>query len=1037
MKKDRAGFVQGVIRYRNIVYLIVAVFVILGVFSILKINKDEFPTFEIKEGLVVGVYPGASAAQVEQQLTKPLEDILFTVPEVLLSSSSITQNGICYIYVTLDCSPQKKNEVWTKIKMKLDAARLTLPPGVLAVRVLDEFGSVSSMLVAMESSDKSYSQLESYAKELSSKLYELDKLASVKILGAQQEEIAVIVDQQILSRYILNNSSLALELQSGALQLLGGTFKTDYINSPLLVEENVSSQVQVEESIVWSGPGGQVLRVKDIANVERRYKEPTSYVEYNGSAALILSIEMKPKNNIVDFGEEVKAVVEKYKGELPESVTLTTISDQPEVVRVSVWSFLRDLLISMVVVIVVMLFLFPMRSALIASSSVPVCVAVAVSIMYLVGMDLNTVTLAALIVVLGMIVDDAVITMDGYMDKISKGYRRVDAAALSMKELFVPMLLATTSISLMFFPVLGIISGYLGDFVKMFPWVILIALTASLVYAVCVVPSLEVRYIKRFGHSEGTIVTRFQNHLFHSIQSGYEKLQRICFRHPYATVGTGVAIVLLGVFLFTRINIQMMPMAVRNYFAVEIYLEPDCTLSQTKQVTDSLSAILRRDPRIVSVTSFIGTGAPRFHTTYSPKIPSETFAQMIVNTVDSKLTAEILLDYEKKYESYFPAAQIRFKQLDYQGTPAPIQISFKGGESYQMQPFADSLREYMVESMGSTLKWVHSDNDKSKSVISLSMDDYESSRLGVNRAFLSFYLAELTSGGNLATLWEDGKKVPVNLYSSTITSEMSYADLMDQMVPATIPSVMVPLRQIAQITPEWHPEVISHIGGKDAVSVYADLNIGCSQPDAVRQIKRYINSEITPKLPEGVTVEFGGLSSVNGKVVPEILLSLICAVVVLFAFLLYHFKNISLSVLTIVLSLLCLFGASFGLWIFKLDFSITAVLGVVSLIGIVVRNGILMFEYAEALRHEEGFDVRTAAMEAGQRRARPIFLTSCTTALGVLPMVISADDLWMPMGVVICFGTMLSIVLIVEIMPVCYWLMYRNQKPVKDICDED
>ena len=1028
MKKDKSGFIQGVIQYKNIVYLIVAVFIVLGVFSILRINKDEFPTFEIKEGLVVGVYPGASAEQVEQQLTKPLEDVLFTVPEVLRSSNSYTQNGICYIYVNLDCSPQKRNEVWTKIKMKLSAAKMTLPPGVLAVQVIDEFGSVSSMLVAMESSDKSYSQLEKYAQELSSRLYELDKLASVKILGKQQEEVAVTVDQQLLSKYILNNNSLVLELQSGSLQLLSGNFKTDYINAPLLVEENISTQRQVEESVVWSSPDGEVLRVKDIATVEKRYKTPDSYVAFNGNSALVLSIEMKPKNNIVTFGDEVREVLEKYKEELPESVTLTTISDQPEVVRVSIWSFLRDLLVSMVVVILVMLLLFPMRSALIASSAVPVCVAVAVAIMYLVGMELNTVTLAALIVVLGMIVDDAVITMDGYMDKMSRGYGRVEAAAVSMKELFVPMLLATTSISLMFFPVLGIISGYLGDFVKMFPWVILIALTASLVYAVLVVPSLEVHYIRQFEQSRKNLLTRFQGRLFNSIQGGYERLQKVCFRHPAMTVGVGVAVVLLGVFLFTRINIQMMPMAVRDYFAVEISLEPDCTLDQTKEVADSLGKILSSDPRIVSVTSFIGTGAPRFHATYSPKIPSATFAQMIVNTVDSKETAQILKDYEKKYEYYFPSAQVRFKQLDYQGTPAPIQVSFKGRESAQMQPFADSLKKYMVESMGGTLKWVHTDNDKSKSVISLSMDDYESSRLGVNRAMLSFFVSELTAGGNLATLWEDGKKVPVNLYSSTITPQMSYADMMDQMIPATLPSVMVPLRQVAQISPEWHPEVISHIGGKDVVSVYADLNSGSSQPDAMREIKDFLASQIVPNLSEGVEVDFGGLSSVNGKVIPEILLSLICAVLVLFGFLLYHFKNISLSVLTIVLSLLSLFGASFGLWIFNLDFSITAVLGVVSLIGIVVRDGILMFEYAQTLRLEQGFDPRKAAMEAGKRRARPIFLTSCTTALGVLPMVISADDLWMPMGVVICFGTMLSIVLIVEIMPVCYWLMYRNEK---------
>ena len=192
---------------------------------------------------------------------------------------------------------------------------------------------------------------------------------------------------------------------------------------------------------------------------------------------------------------------------------------------------------------------------------------------------------------------------------------------------------------------------------------------------------------------------------------------------------------------------------------------------------------------------------------------------------------------------------------------------------------------------------------------------------------------------------------------------------------------------------------------------------------------KYIDNEIRPNLPSDVEIVYEGLTAVNAIVLPQIILVLICATLILFGFLLYHFKKIILSMLTIVLSLLCMFGASFGLWIFDLDFSITAVLGVISLIGIVVRNGILMYEYAETLRFEHGYGVKEAAMESGKRRMRPIFLTTCTTALGVLPMILSKDALWMPMGVVICFGSLLSIILIVEIMPVCYWLIFRNEKP--------
>ena len=264
---------------------------------------------------------------------------------------------------------------------------------------------------------------------------------------------------------------------------------------------------------------------------------------------------------------------------------------------------------------------------------------------------------------------------------------------------------------------------------------------------------------------------------------------------------------------------------------------------------------------------------------------------------------------------------------------------------------------------------------------------------------------------------------------------MSYDVIGNQMVATAIPGVSVPLRQVASVEPGWGYEAIPHIGGKRSITVYADMTYGTSQPAAMREIKAFVEKSVSPALPEGVTVSYSGLSSVNDTVIPEILLSFISAVMILFFFLLFHFKKMSLSFLTIILSLICLFGASFGLWVFGLDFGITSVLGLISLVGIIVKNGIMMFECAEELRFGQGLSVREAALEAGKRRMRPIFLTSCTTALGVLPMIISRDALWMPMGVVICFGTVMSIVLIVLIMPISYWQLFKNAK--KEVEDEE
>lgn len=1023
-----AQIIRSMIAHKRIVYLLVFGLVGLGIAGLGFMNKDEFPTFEIKQGLVAGVYPGATAKEVESQLTKPLEDILFSFSEVNRETTySYSKDGICYIYVDLTVPARKKDEVWSKIKLKLDAARMTLPPGVLAVAVLDDFSAVSALLISLDSDDKSYKEMSEYANELSKRLKKISQVANVAIIGEQSEEIAVTIDMEKLTNYGISPSSIVLDYQTSGVNIISGSFNTDYTTSPVHINSLIATEKEIADKIVYADPTGHSIRLSDIATIERRYKEPSSFVKYNGNMAMILSVEMRPDNNIVAFGREVDKVLDEFRKDIPSTVNMNIITDQPKVVGTSVSSFLRDLFISMLVVIFVMLMLFPMNSALIASSGVPVCTAVALAVMFLVGIDLNTVTLAALIVVLGMIVDDSIITMDGYMDKLGRGMKRVDAACASAKELFLPMFMATTAICLMFFPSLGIISGYLGEFVTSFPWVISIALITSLVYAMLVVPSMEVKYITQARSTSNNFLVRTQKKFFDGMQKGYDRLEEFCFRHPAGTLLTGLGAVLLGVFFFFQLTIQMMPMAARNFFAVEIYLENGSAVKQTEKVADSLQKILGQDPRVKSVTSFIGTGAPRFNAIYAPILPGPNCAQLIVNTTSLKATDEILAEYESRYEHYFPNALIRFKQMDYQAVPSPIAIEISGASQEKLKPVADRIRAHMM-GMDNQLKWVHSDCDGFTSSVRVNLDPEEAARLGVNKTLLSLSLAGTLQGQPVGSIWEGNRQVPVTLYSREVTKEMDYEVLENQMVSTLVPGVTVPLRQVANLEPMWELESYPRKAGEEMVTVSADVKFGLSQPVAMKEIDRFIQDSIVPDLPEGVSIHYGGLSSMNGDVVPEILLCFVCAVLVLFFFMLFHFKKISLALLTLALSSLCLFGAFFGLWLFGLDFGLTAVLGLISLVGIIVRNGIIMFEYADELRSVKGIDVKEAAMEAGKRRMRPIFLTSCTTALGVLPMILANDVLWKPMGVVICFGTMLSIVLVVLIMPVSYWQVYKHVK---------
>lgn len=1021
----RGPVIRYAIRYRIVIYLFVAALVAVGITGLFRMNRDEFPTFQLKEGLVAAVYPGATAEEVRDQVAKPLEEVLVSCREVDRSSlRSISKDGICYLTVGLTTPAKTKDEVWSKIKLRLQTAKLTLPAGVLAVVVQDDFSEVSSLLVTLESDDKGYGEMLGYAQELSARLKEIPSLSSVTIYGTQEEEVAVTLDMERLASYGVSPASLMLEYQSAALNTSGGIFHTDYAYSPVHVANPVTTEQEVADRIVFAGPESGTLRLRDIATVERRYKEPDSFVSYNGHTALVLSIVMRPDNNIVDFGHEVEAVLKDFSATAPLSVSMNRITDQPKVVHQSVMSFMRDLFISMLVVILVMLLLFPMRSALIASSGVPVCTTVALAVMYMTGMQVNMVSLAALIAVLGMIVDDSIITMDGYMDKLSRGLDREDAAAASGKELFMPMFMATFAISAMFFPMRRIITGYLGDFISIFPWIVAFALAASLAYAMLVVPSLEVRFIREAGPSRSNFLSRAQARFFNLIQRIYDALERFCFRHAFLTIGVGVLAVALGVFMFSRINVLMMPKAVRDIFAVEITLDGNSSLDKTAAVSDSLSRLLLADPRVTGITSFVGCNAPRFHATYAPAMPAKNVAQLIVNTRSNADTEQLLLECAERYEHWFPSALIHFRQMDYQAVTA-VEVMLTGAPTETLRPLADSLRAFM-SGMQDQLTWVHSDSDNLVPYVEVELDPDEAARLGVNKSVLSLALAGTLDGTPIATIWEGDRKIPVNLYSQGITPDMAYESLGDVKVPTLRAGSTVPLRQVAKLRPAWRPEQILRYAGQESVSVLADMRYKKSQPAAMKPIREYVRTHIEPQLPEGASVKYLGLTFSNDYFIPEIFWSFMAAVAVLFIFLLLHFKKGSVTVLTMVLSLLCLFGASFGLWIFGLDLSITAVLGLVSLVGIIVRNGIIMFDYAEELRSEQGMSVRDAAFQAGARRMRPIFLTSCTTALGVLPMIISGDLLWMPMGVVICFGTMLSIVLIVLIMPVSYWLIFRR-----------
>ena len=1003
-------------------WIVMALFIGLmafGVWSLPRMNKDEFPQFSIRQGLVVALYPGATADEVEQQVTIPLEDYINSFEAVDKKLTySISEDGMAYVYVMLRMADIDNEVAWNKIRAGLPLLQKTqMPAGVLQTALIDDFGNTSSILIAVESDQRSPRELEQYTRQICSQLRTIPEMGKLRIMGQQTEEIAITIDLEQLSRYGIEPSVLQTQLALQGLRTVGG----EQSGQNLQVLIPYQSEYEMQEQIVWSDPvTGAILRLKDIASVTRRYQKPTQYVSYDGRTCLILNMEMVPGHNIVAFGEEVDKQLAEAAVLLPPDIQFHRITDQPKVVHDSVLSFLRDILISILVVIAVMLMLFPLRTALVAATGLPVCTAICVGLMYITGIELNTVTLAALIFVLGMLVDDSVIVIDGYTNYLDRHHSRWYAANVSTSLLFVPMSLATMAICGMFFPMTRIITGPLGEFVQYFPWAVLYALVASIFYATWVTPFLSFRYIRLRKADELNAVERIQNRFFAWLQAAYKKGLTACFEHPFIVwLLLGGATTIGIVLLFNR-NLQLLPKAEREFFAVEIHLRDGATVEESAAVADSLASILRQDKRVQSVTAFIGQSSPRFHATYTPQTPAPNYAQLIVNTPSSKATGHILKEYGPKYENYFPNAYARFKQLDYQAVKNPLEIRVQGDEWETLAPIADSIYRFMVRQP--ELVWVHSDYDRVAPSTRIVLKADEATRLGITQTMLSLYLRQVTQGATLTTLYEGSYGVPVVLYTAH-TEQMSVKDLENLQVPTAIPGVWVPLRQVASLEPAWHHTDLERRNAVRTITIGADLRGTVSQVSAEKKVKAWIDSHLT-ELPEGVTIAYGGLTEINGLLIPQILWSIVAALAVMLLLLLYHFGKIGLALLTLSSAILCLFGSMAGLWLFDLDISITAVLGIVSLIGIIVRNAIMMYEYAEDCRKYKHMTYREAAFYAGIRRMRPVFLTSATTALGVLPMIIAATSLWMPMGVVICFGTIFTLPLTVTILPVVYWKVH-------------
>ena len=1001
----------------RISFLIVGCLFLFGVYALVHIPKQEFPEYTIRQGVVVGIYPGATTEEVEEQLAKPLEQFLMTYKEVKRrKTTSTSQNGMCYVMVELNDDVNNKDEVWSKIKHGLASFKAQLPAGVVALTANDDFGDTSALLITLESDTRSYRELKTYMDELSDRLRQIESVSNLRPYGVQQEQISVYVDRERLAAYGIGEKVVSAALAAQGLTPTGGTVSNAATETPIHIAATLAGEQEVAEQIVWSDPDGHLLRVKDVARVVREYDDPDSYIRNNGHRCVLLSMEMLAGNNIVEYGEEVDGVLHRFIEEvLPGDVSVQRIADQAKVVGDSVRSFLRDLFISMAIIIVVMMLLFPFRSALVAAITIPVSTFISVGIMHLCGIPLNTVTLAALIVVLGMIVDNSIVVIDGYLDYLGRGHSRWYAAVESAREFFPSLLLATVCICMIFYPLLFTMTGMFRDFLNFFPWTITINLMVSLLLAVLIIPFLEILIIPAVQpRREGK--TAFTDR----VQKLYSRVLAWTFRHGRLTLAMGVASVVVALAIIPLLKFRMVPFADRDQFAVEIYLRPDTPVGRTAEVADSVFRVLRADGRVKSVTSFVGCSSPRFQMSYAPQIAGKNYAQFIVNTTSVDDTEAILDDYADSWADRFPEAYVKFKQLDYQNVPS-LEFRFYGENLDSLHTAAERLMARMREMP--ELMWVHSDYEEPRMIAGVSLDPVTASQLGITRTTAAANLALASGDVAVGAVWEGDYKLPVVLKNDDRNGERSLADIEDTYVSSLVPGVSVPLRQIADIEPRWSETRIVHRNGVRCISVSADLKRGENAMRMTSKIRNILDNELV--LPAGVTPEIGGAREFDAETIPPIASGLGISLVIIFFFILVNFRKFGISLVIMAAMSLCLFGAMLGLWIAGFTIGLTSVLGFITLLGMIVRNVILMYQHAEDKRKACHWTARLAAYDAGKRRMVPIFLTTATTAVGVIPMMLDGNSYWAPVGVTIFAGGIGSLILVVTILPVLYSKIYK------------
>lgn len=1017
----KMNIIEAAMKYRQITIIATIMLLVVGILALLNMPRSEDPRITVRQGLVVALYPGADELQTEKQVTNKIEQYLFSFEEIRKEKTkSQTKDGQVVITAELNEAVKDPKKFWSTLQHGLNMnMRGVLPQGVLGPVVNSDFGDVVAQMITISAPGRSYADIEQYLDKLEDGIKVIPAVSKIKRYGGQKQQIYVTVEDEKMRQYGFDVSSIARVLQAQNVTNASGEITLAASNIPVFAASRYQDEAAIGNQIVYSTPDGKVVRLKDVARIERRYEETASYIKAGNDKVMMLTVEMQPGKNIVAFGHELDQKMEEVKKLLPSDVKVDIIVNQPEVVSESIRHFMVEFGIAIASVIIVVLLLLPFRVAAISAIACPVSIVITFGVLNMMGIEIHQVTLASMIIVLGMVVDNAIVVVDNYIEKLDEGLDRWTAGWESATQLMLPVFTATAAIIFAFLPLAFCLNGLAKEFIQALPVAVAVALFISFLVAVLLTPYMCYVFIKK-GLKHKISDRPVKKSLLDHLQDGFNKLIEWCFRWPKVTLLAGLVSIVLAVLAASGVQQEFFPTAERNQFNLEIWMPNGTDITATEKAVEKVENAIKGDKRVVNTASFVGTSSPRFHSNYAPEIPRENFAQVFINTTSASATDELAREYIKKFDGFLPDGYVRVRQLALKESPAPVEVRITGDNLAAQKQVAEQVAAILEKNHGTN--WIRTDYEDDYFGVRVAMKEDIANRLGVSNTMITQTLGAGLKGYPVSTLWEGDK--PVDILLRLDTKNRTDFNQLENIHISTLYNTKVPLKEVAELQPSWHTGTIAHRNGLRTLTVRAEAQRGVKASVIMKEVEPQIAKL---SLPEGIRITYGGEDESAKEAQPGMAKSLGISLVLIFITLLFQFKNFAKVLIVLSTFPLSLLGAMLGLLVTGNPMGFTAFMGIISLIGIVVRNGIILVDYADELVREHGYTIKAAALASGKRRMRPIFLTSAAAAIGVVPMIAGGSPLWAPLGSVLAFGLIISMIMTLFVVPVLY---YKFIKPV-------